>query len=472
MLKNKGFILSCLVLGIVVEVCLLRERIGISYLILTALFYMLFFYRYRMYPFTNKRISLLLFFFICTLTLSYFVYSNLFFNTVNLLVIPILVYCHTVLLTSQATIEWNSLSFLDLLGKKLYQMLHCFKISVRLSGRKLRRNIGESTFKTGKKILIGLLVATPLLVIVTFLLLIADEKFADLLFSFPTALFDVDGHFVFTIIKIMVLTTFFYCFFKVLTKKTVVIERRKREIRNWDTIIVTTVLLLMNIIYLLFTIVQFQYFFSGTLEPSLSYSEYARRGFFELMIVTIINYVILIGTVTFMEKKYLPFVKFLLTCLIFFSGVMLTSAFFRLMMYEQAYGFTMSRLFAHSFMIYLAIVFSFTLIKVWATQLKLSHFYLMFTLLFYVGLNIIGLDKMIVSNNIERYKQTGKIDVEYLDFLSYSAVPDIVELHKTHPDIPGLEQLLREKDKAISADIAWQSYNLSRENARQALLKR
>ncbi|WP_078544991.1 DUF4153 domain-containing protein [Litchfieldia alkalitelluris] len=470
-ITNYPFVLCCLVLALAAEICLLSEPVGISYLVFISAFYMFFFYWFRNVSFSHKRISGLIFVSIYLLTITFFTYSNEFFNSINFVLIPVLVFIHIVLLTSFHHIKWNSVSFLILLQKKVSQLFSCIKITFRFTGRKLKRNIGESTYKTSKKIVLGIILSIPILLVVTFLLLIADARFASLLFLIPNRLLHFDLSFVPRFIRVLLIALGLYGLFKIISKKTLVIENNKTHKRNWDTIILTTVLIFLNLIYLLFTVVQFQYFFNGSLEVGFSYSEYARRGFFELMIVTLINYAILMGTITFVKRHELTIVKLMLTLLIFFSGVMLTSAFFRLMMYEQAYGFTASRLLAHSFMIYLVVVFGFTLIKVWANKLTLSHFYLIFTLIFYLGLNLISLDQLIVTKNIERFEETGKIDIKYLSTLSYSVVPDLVELHKNHPEIPGLDMILNEKRINLLQVNSWQSYNLSKQAALKAINK-
>ena len=65
----------------------------------------------------------------------------------------------------------------------------------------------------------------------------------------------------------------------------------------WDPIIVLTVLITVNLIYVVFTVIQFTYLFgsiSSFLPEGVTYAEYARRGFFELVAVTLINVSILI----------------------------------------------------------------------------------------------------------------------------------------------------------------------------------
>ena len=43
-------------------------------------------------------------------------------------------------------------------------------------------------------------------------------------------------------------------------------------------------------VYTIFIVIQFKYLFSGGVLPNgLNYSEYARRGFFELVVLSVLN---------------------------------------------------------------------------------------------------------------------------------------------------------------------------------------
>ena len=240
-----------------------------------------------------------------------------------------------------------------------------------------------------------------------------------------------------------------------------------------DAIIAITVLVLINAVYLLFTVVQFKYFFSGTLQGDFTYAEYARKGFFELLFVTLINLSIIIFVLNFVDRIsgfVSKFVQIMLTVLVLVSGVMLCSAFLRLSMYEEAYGFTFIRIMSHSFMIFLVVIFMYTLVKIWIEKLSLVHFYFISSLLYYTAINIIDLEKIIVTQNIERYEQSGKIDIYHLNGLSYSGVNGLIDLYEKDQSIPGLRGIFIErKQEALQGDLPWQSYNLKREQANERL---
>ncbi|GJM74684.1 hypothetical protein HMSSN036_69000 [Paenibacillus macerans] len=129
-----------------------------------------------------------------------------------------------------------------------------------------------------------------------------------------------------------------------------------------DPLIAATVLISINIVYLLFVSLQFTYLFGawrGVLPDGSTYADYARSGFVELVLVTSINFAILIGTLTLggeAGKALRTLNQALLYILVGCSGIMLLSAFTRLALYQEAYGYTYIRFLVFAFMIFLALL--------------------------------------------------------------------------------------------------------------------
>ena len=84
--------------------------------------------------------------------------------------------------------------------------------------------------------------------------------------------------------------------------------------------------------------------------------EYARNGFTELVLVSGLNFLILVIVLQYTQvrgKGGVIVQQVLLLILVCCSAVMLGSAFVRLNLYEQAYGYTYIRFLVHAFMIFL-----------------------------------------------------------------------------------------------------------------------
>ena len=69
--------------------------------------------------------------------------------------------------------------------------------------------------------------------------------------------------------------------------------------------IIMTVLLALNGLFLLFTFVQFSYLFSAgnvSVDGAYTYSQYARKGFFELTVISLLNSGIIMIMMKFSNK--------------------------------------------------------------------------------------------------------------------------------------------------------------------------
>ncbi|PFO06895.1 hypothetical protein COJ85_06490 [Bacillus sp. AFS076308] len=473
--KDWLFLGLCLLLGILAEESFFRGLIGISYLVFIMAFYAVFFWRCRTISFAHQRFGYLVVICIWLLSAGYVLNENILFYILNIIGIPALVIFHLVAVTSPKNFRWNQFAFIPYIFSRL---LNAIKYNIAFTaslGKLAKRGADDNKLIVWKKILIGVVISLPVLAVVLRLLTTADRQFALMVGGIPDLFRIVDAEGVMRIIVVFICMAAFFGLMQVLYIK----QMKVIKLQDWqasvklDTVISVTVLVLINLVYILFTIVQFRYFFSGSLQGDYTYAEYARKGFFELLFVTLINLSITIVVLSLGESgkngvKRLR--QVLLTILVLSSGVLLTSAFIRLSMYEEAYGFTFTRVLSHSFMIFLVVIFTYTLVKIWVEKLSLFHFYFITALIYYTTINVIDLDRIVVKENITRYEETGKIDANYLGSLSATGVLGLIELYERGENIPHLKTILRDKQKEVRAEShTWQSYNLKRERASQKL---
>ncbi|MBU8880563.1 DUF4173 domain-containing protein [Bacillus sp. FJAT-29790] len=469
------FLLLCLFVGIIAEEAFFRNQIGVSYFVFIAIFYMLFFWRFRTFSFTHQRLGYLVLISIWLLAAGYYLYDTTLFYTLNILVIPALVIFHLALITSPKKIEWNNLFFIVYTILRLVDGIRYSAIFTIHFARLLKRSSNEKHYNVWKKILIGMAISVPFLFVVLNLLISADTQFERLLGSLPELLsFRADN--IFRLVIVLIYTFGFFGFMQVLLQKNIHFYKREGTLKPiaMDGIITLTVLLLLDLVYVLFVAVQFRYFFSGTLDNGFTYAEYARRGFFELLFVSLINLTVTTVVIHF-TKSVQGFlqktIRLALTVLVLSSGILLVSAFMRMTMYEDAYGFTFTRVLVHSFMIFLMVIFAYTLVKIWLQKLSLFHFYFIASLIYYAGINIVNIDKIVVDQNIARFELTGNIDIHYLNHLSSTGILGLIDLYENKPDVAGLHELLKQR-KAERENLksdSWQSHNLERKKAYEKL---
>ena len=113
------FLLFCLLTGILAEESFFRYQIGVSYFVFIAIFYTLFFWRFRSFSFSHQRLGYLVLIAIWLLAACYYLYDTTVFYALNILVIPALVIFHLALVTSPKKIEWSNLLFVIYIGKHL-----------------------------------------------------------------------------------------------------------------------------------------------------------------------------------------------------------------------------------------------------------------------------------------------------------------------------------------------------------------
>ena len=189
----------------------------------------------------------------------------------------------------------------------------------------------------------------------------------------------------------------------------------------------------VDALFAAFVVVQFRYFFGGRSNINLegfTYAEYVRRGFTELVIVAVFSLGLGLILQSWTRRKSRSDVagfEILAVLLVGLTGVILASAFKRLLLYEEAYGFTQLRTYVHVFMTWLGLLLVVFIVTLHFNRPRLFLFGLFLAFFgFCATLNILNTDVFIVRSNLARYAQSGKLDAEYLATLSEDAVPDLL----------------------------------------------
>ncbi|HQA07381.1 MAG TPA: DUF4173 domain-containing protein [Syntrophomonadaceae bacterium] len=143
------------------------------------------------------------------------------------------------------------------------------------------------------------------------------------------------------------------------------IENTEQMVSAWRILPMLTIYILLGflcLLYIIFIGSQVPYFFSaftGQLpEGWLVYSEYARRGFFELCSIAAINLVVLTicNVMSQQPSRNSVALKILNSLLALVTLVLIATALSKMALYIETYGLTMRRLLPCVFMIFMAIV--------------------------------------------------------------------------------------------------------------------
>ncbi|MDF2960537.1 MAG: hypothetical protein K0S39_2272 [Paenibacillus sp.] len=473
---------------------------GISHPIFLLVFYTYFYWAVKERSELRFEASLLMLLPIVLLSLTYAAFTNKLFAFLNAGVIPGLIMIHTTWILRKPSVRWYERELVIAVLEQIFiHMLSCIPKPVQITVKALSGKIKLSRSRQLWKILAGAAISLPLLLLVGSLLASADVMFDRMLSKLPELLqrFEI-GTFLFRSgwIAVVSILVFAYIYGLLHPREAIrrgvegegegwdaaanpvyALQQQPRKPLRMDATITATILLIMNGVYILFAVVQFSYFFAGgasSLPEGVTYAEYTRRGFAELVTVTVINFTLLMVTLHGVDRSVPAmdhFLRVLLAMLIGCTGVMLFSAYFRLSMYEQAYGFTVTRVLVHAFMIFLLILFAIALGKVWKDRFGLMKPYLIVAISSYVLLNYIQIDSIIAANNIKRYETTGQIDTGYLGSLSFEAAPHLIRLQHKYPEVSGATEALESLKGRLLSDgqSSWLSFNVSKWRAAKAL---
>jgi len=243
---------------------------------------------------------------------------------------------------------------------------------------------------------------------------------------------------------------------------------------------VATVLISVDLLFLVFVGIQFAYLFGGRANVTVegyTYAEYARRGFFELVAVSVLTLGLILG-LRWLARRETPrqarIFNGLSSLMVGLVLVILTSAFQRLCLYEAAYGYTQLRLYSHVFMVWLAVAFVWFLVTLWRWPDRFAIGAFVAALGFLVTLNAVNPDAFIARQNLARYQVTGKLDAYYLTRLSEDAVPALVlaidQVTGDEREVLGDHLRYRlERMEASARWRSWPSFHLARRRAHDLL---
>ena len=237
---------------------------------------------------------------------------------------------------------------------------------------------------------------------------------------------------------------------------------------------------LLDLLFLAFVAVQVRYFFGGSAQvhatTGLTYAQYARSGFFELL------------TVAALLLPFLLIVHWLLRpddgrgqrlfqCLagaqIALLFVIMASAFERMRLYQAEYGLSEQRLYPTAFMGWLAVVFVWFCLTVLRGHRERFAFGAMVAgFLLVATLQVLNPDALIARTNMARSRAGHTFDASYLSELSADAAPEIVAgLPALNPvDRRTLAKAMLERWTPPEKPD-WRSWTLSRAQAWQAVSK-
>lgn len=302
---------------------------------------------------------------------------------------------------------------------------------------------GHSTEpKTAAAVARGLLIAAPLVAVFGALFISADPAFEELAAKLVRFDFERVASHVFLFLLLAWLSTGYLRGFLSGTELPRMLDSGEEAARSGfapkrpvlGITEVATVLAALDLLFLLFVIVQARYLFGGDAlvqgTPGLTYAQYARRGFFELVAAVVLVVPVLLAADWVLDRRnprdglvFRALAGVQVGLILAIAG----SALERLRLYRAAYGLTESRFYALVLLLWIGAV----LLWLAATVLRgrrdrfafgmLSSGLAVVTLLF-----LINPDAIVARTNLARVASAEaptRFDVAYAASLSADAVP-------------------------------------------------
>jgi hypothetical protein len=232
---------------------------------------------------------------------------------------------------------------------------------------------------------------------------------------------------------------------------------------------------LLDLLFAGFVLFQLPYLFGGDelvrRWAGVGYASYARRGFFELVMVTALVLPLLLvlgGRVSEADRAAVRWYRGLAGAMTGLVLVIIASAMQRMMLYEREYGLTQDRLFASAVIAGLAV----TLLWFAATVLRgrtgrFAPGALIAWAAWLATLAVINPERVIVEVALDRARAGLAVDASHLAGLSTDATPALAGRLTELP--PAARQIVLTGMRQAATDAGWRGWTLSGARARAAL---
>ncbi len=334
--------------------------------------------------------------------------------------------------------------------------------------------------------LLGIVIFLPVLILVISLLVNADAAFESLVNSIQISLSDELIDYIMQIILGIPVACYLFglVYGNLRNRHTdhislTSIEKGKTALGFVPGIGVYSALTLLNVVYLVFFLSQTTYLFSAfgdQLPETMTYAEYARRGFFELCAVAGINLCV-IGAAHLLTSRRDQSIKAesngversgppkplkaetIALCI--FTLMLIATGLSKMALYINYYGLTQLRVYTTWFMSVLLIVFIIVGLRQFkgfnGTRIAAVSFIVCFLILCYANV-----DGIIAKYNIDRYLDgsLANLDVMALAQLSDGAVPHMYKLYSETEDL----EMKRSLKGIILGEPEGEIYEIQRED--------
>ena len=357
---------------------------------------------------------------IVILSCSYFIYDNVM-KYFNVLAIPFI----TLIMLTEVIHPIHNLE--DLLQETIYSIfmpIEYFTKHVKNTIEVIKELLPKNN--KNLKVLKSILIVIPVVLIVLILLSSADLVFASIFKDIVKIFENISYE------DIIVRIILFFCLFLYLGSLLYYIKTKKMEVPTnskgikLEEFTMKLLLTILNGIYIIFNGIQIFSLGFHKLPENITYAQYARTGFFQLMLISFINIAIILISKNTKESKYIKGMNLFMVLLTF---LIIISSFYRMVLYEQVYGYTLLRVGVFLILFQEVILLIPTILYILKKDFPVFKYYLMLPIIAYSIVNMFSIEKIITNRNIALYNQKQKIDIEYLKNDNSDNIKELVEFY-------------------------------------------
>lgn len=453
-----------------------NKSLGISVILFMLPFIIFIIYVLKSNEKIINKNGLLLIIPILMLSVSYCIYNQTFFKILNSILIPFLTMLMFIMCI-RPTNKFKTIlqNIFGILIKPFSYINRVMNIIFELLSKKL------TISSTSKKVIKSILILIPFLIIILLLLTSADmifesmiSKIINIKYIMKLLTFKNFKNLSYRIIIILIFFLYLsvvlnYILFTYPKEKS---KEKELKVKN-DNLTIKVILTAFNVVYIIFDFIQIKSLLFHSVSSNINYAEYARQGFLQLMIISIINIVLILISKELEENdstknKYIKSMSLLMVLLTF---IIIISSFFRMNLYESEFGYTFLRLLVYVILFTETLLLIPTIIYIIKKNFNITKSYFIIVIVIYTFINFVNIDEIIAVRNINRYNVKNDIDIEYLENGRADNIPILIKLYNKVED-KEIKEKLYNYLKGVDLDInGFQEFNISKLIAKQKIKK-
>lgn len=293
-------------------------------------------------------------------------------------------------------------------------------------GKYFFKKVNIHKYKNFVYVMIGLACAVPLVTMAGWLLGQADAVFGAVIRGWIASFLNIWS--IGLIVVMIVFGTFgMYCLVSGACMEG--IKSDEKNVRVLEPVTAMTCMSMVALLYVFFCTIQIYYLFmgKGSLPEEMTYSSYARQGFFQLLFVAVMNLIMVLVNLKYFKKN--KFLNFILTVICGCTYVMIVSAFYRMALYVGEYHLTYLRVLVLWFLALLAVLMAGVVVLIFKNEFPLFKYCLVTVSLFFMEFSFMRPERVVAEYNVKHVEEWSQGDFEYMtQRLSADAVPVVMRV--------------------------------------------